>query len=370
VTTTVPFHGSYPCDDVTFLLQPLTLQPVVDVLEKERLIQSGARHYSEMVGLEHLPSPTYLRLFHAAVTANAERMARDTVHLARRIRAARAGGAVTLVSLARAGTPVGVLLHRVLARCWGLEAPHYSISVIRDRGVDAAALDHILARHAPESVVFIDGWTAKGAITRELRGSVARYNQQRQTRIAPDLFVLSDLAGLACASGSTDDYLIPSALLGASISGLISRSILNEQVGPGQFHGCLFYADHADWQAHDLSRWFIDRLLTEVTRHQTRWLTEPLVEVDRAAVRQRSTTRLTALAQRHAVTNLNFIKPGIGETTRALLRRAPRRLVLRDSDAADVSHLVQLARERDLPIDIDPTLDLHAVAIIRKLTDG
>lgn len=362
----VGLHGSYAENDVRFLLQTLTLQPVADVLDKERLIQSGARHYSEMISAEQLPSAAYLALFHAAVQSNAARMAADLLRLARRIRGARPG-AVTLVSLARAGTPVGVLLRRVLASLYGIDAPHYSVSIIRDRGIDGAALDHILARHSADSLVFVDGWTAKGAIANELRRSLACYNTDRRTRLAPELFVLCDLCGLAHASGSTDDYLIPSALLNATVSGLVSRTILTAGIAPGQFHGCLFYPD---WQAHDLSRWFIDRILSELALHQTAWLAEPLPTIDHPALRQRSARLIETLSQRHDVSHPHFIKPGLGEATRALLRRAPRLLLLRDPDAPEVRHLLHLAQQRGVTVQADATLGLHAVALIRRLADG
>lgn len=361
-----PFHGSYAAGDVTLLLQPLSLQPIEDLAEKERLIQSGQRHYSEMISPERPPSPAYLALFHQAVADHAGRMARDLVHLARRIRAARPAG-VTLVSLARAGTPVGVLLRRLLAEFWAIDAPHYSISVIRDRGVDAQALDHILARHPARSLVFVDGWTAKGAITTTLRSSLAAFSQSRGTPLAPELFVLSDLAGLACGCGSTDDYLIPSALLNASVSGLVSRSILNDQIRPGQFHGCLFYAD---WQAHDLSRWFIDRVLAEVAPNRAAWLSEDLPAIDAGGARLRSEAMIRALCERYRLATAHFVKPGIGEATRALLRRTPSVLLLRNPASAEVRHLVQLAQERAVPIEADPALALHAVALIRSLSDG
>lgn len=364
--TSVGLHGSYAADDVCFLLQPLTMQPVADVLQKERLIQSGAKHYSEMIGAEQLPSDSYLTLFHAAVAASARRMGLDLLRLARRIRAARPGP-VTLVSLARAGTPVGVLLHRLLADLYGLAAPHYSISIIRDRGIDACALDHILARHSADSLVFVDGWTAKGTIANELRHSLAAYNRTRGTRLAPELFVLCDLAGKAHASGSSDDYLIPSALLNATVSGLVSRTILNAQVQAEQFHGCLVY-DH--WQTQDLSRWFIDRLMAELAPNKQAWLAEPLPPMNHAALRQRSAQLIQTLSQRHDVKHSNFIKPGLGEATRALLRREPSLLLLRDTAAPEVRHLLQLARERAVPVQADAALGLHAVVIIRRLSDG
>ncbi|MBC7475263.1 MAG: hypothetical protein H7263_13295, partial [Candidatus Sericytochromatia bacterium] len=45
------FHGSYKSDDVTFLLKPINIQET-DILSKEKLIQSGSKHYSEMISQE------------------------------------------------------------------------------------------------------------------------------------------------------------------------------------------------------------------------------------------------------------------------------------------------------------------------------
>ncbi len=50
----------------------------------------------------------------------------------------------------------------------GKRSYHYGISIIRDRGIDAAALDYIESRHGTKGIVFVDGWTGKGAITGEL----------------------------------------------------------------------------------------------------------------------------------------------------------------------------------------------------------
>ena len=79
---------------------------------------------------------------------------------------------------------------------------------------------------------------------------------------------------------------------------------------------------------------------------------------------------MTALAQRHAVPDLNFIKPGIGEATRVLLRRVPRLLVLRDPEAPDVAHLKLLAAEKSVPCIVDARLPYQAVSLIQSALDG
>ena len=45
-----------------------------------------------------------------------------------------------LVSLARAGTPIGILLRRYLRGRYGADIPHYTISIIRGRGIDRNAM--------------------------------------------------------------------------------------------------------------------------------------------------------------------------------------------------------------------------------------
>ncbi len=59
-----PFTGSYRAEDAIFLLKPMRLD-MVDVATKERLIQSGQRHYSEMLAPERAPDPQYRALFEA-----------------------------------------------------------------------------------------------------------------------------------------------------------------------------------------------------------------------------------------------------------------------------------------------------------------
>ncbi|WP_313705365.1 cysteine protease StiP family protein [Massilia sp.] len=360
------FSGSYHGADVTFLLKPLPLADFVDdVAEKERLIQSGQRHYSEMLSPERPPSARYVAVFDEACRANGERMARDCLRLAQLV-AQRRSGPVTVVSLARGGTPVGVLLKRLLERVHDRVATHYSVSIVRDRGIDANALRHILAQgHAPASIVFVDGWTGKGVIARELAASIERFNREHGTEIDSGLFVLSDLAGAAACAASCDDYLIPSSILNATVSGLVSRSVLAKALGPRDFHGCVLYSDFA---AHDRSRDFVDDL--ERRALALCGQTDEAQAVDARLAASRSQAYVAAAMARYGVNDVNLVKPGIGEATRVLLRRAPRLLVLRDAQAPAVAHLRLLAEEKQVPVEIDPALPYQAVSLIRSASDA
>jgi hypothetical protein len=359
----VSFSGSYRSGEVRFLLTRLGAREFTSVHEKERLIQSGQRHYSQMLSPESLPSARYMAVFEDACRANNARMAQDCLRLARLI-AARRTGAITVVSLARAGTPVGVVVTRLLREVLAREAAHYSVSIVRDRGIDGAALRHILAEgHAPESIVFVDGWTGKGVIARELALSVSAFNAAQGSQIDIGLYVLSDLAGAAACAASGDDYLIPSSILNATVSGLVSRTVLDERIGPEDFHGCVYYEEFA---AHDQSQRFVDELVA-LARDASLPAALPL---DAQAAAERSRAWLAGAMARYDIQDVNLIKPGIGEATRVLLRRVPRLLVLRQPGTAQVRHLELLAEEKQVPVAIDPLLPYHAVSLIRSASDA
>lgn len=356
---TLPFSGSYPPDDVTFLMKVAAVA-MVDVATKERLIQSGARHYSELLSPENVPSAAYLSLYEQGLERNGERLAQDVVDLAGAL-ARRAAGRpeVVIASLARAGTPIGVLLRRALRRL-GVQATHYSLSIIRDRGIDREALRTIAARHHPRDVVFVDGWTGKGTITRELHASLA----DRPFGFAPFLAVVADPAGCADMAPSDEDYLIPSGLLNGIVSGLVSRSVLNDAlVRPGDYHACAYF-DHLAGQ--DLSRAFVDRLSALMTGLAPRPIrADPPRRAARAAACEAMVARLMA---EQGLTDRNRIKPGVAEATRAVLRRVPDRLLIRDPDDADVAHLVHLAQERGVRVDpLGGDHGYRAVAVIRSV---
>ena len=353
----VGFSGSYSPDDVTFLLKPVSLAPT-DVATKERLLQSGARHYSEMLSAEHPPDDAYLALYRSALARNGARLARDIASVAAALEERSRGRAeIVLASLARAGTPIGILLARALRRM-GRSAVHYSISIIRDRGIDRRALDHIAARHAPRDTVFVDGWTGKGAIAHELRASLL------ESEFPTVLAVVADPAGVADIAATGDDYLIASGLLNGIVSGLVSRSILTaELVGPGDFHACVHYRDLA---AHDLSRAFVEHVDALAAR-----AAPGPIERDAALRARRAADCAEVVRQLLRITNTgdrNRIKPGIAEATRALLRRVPDHLFVRDRSDPDVAHLLHLAAAKKLDVRfLSAASRYRAVAVIKSL---
>ncbi|MDO9269079.1 MAG: cysteine protease StiP family protein [Methylobacter sp.] len=361
---TIPFTGSYSLDDVQFLLKPMAMQDT-PVHIKEALIQSGKKHYSQMLTHESLPPEHYLPLFYQAMDLNQQRMAGHLLVLSERILATRPHG-ITLVSLARAGTPVGVLLKHVLKRHFNTEASHYSISILRDVGIDQNALRTILQNHAPESLVFVDGWTGKGVIARQLAASLQAFAVTDGVTIPAELYVLTDLSGNAAVAACSEDYLIPSCILNSTISGLVSRSVYDPQTAAAtDFHGCVYYRQ---FEQHDLSRYFIDTMLACVEHAWQEYKCGfKIGSHDRLQLQSVSQGLLNWIAERYGVKQYNYVKPGIGEATRVLLRREARVLLLQDLDCEATRHLRWLAESRSIPIDIVTNLPYRAVALIKEI---
>lgn len=359
----VPFSGSYRPEDTVFLLKPMSMDRV-DVATKERLIQSGRRHYSELLAPERAPDPRYLALFEALTLRYARRLAAEILGLARDL-ADNRPQPVTVVSLARAGTPIGALLARALRQLGRAEARHYSISIIRDRGIDENALAFLLRQEGrePAGLAFVDGWTAKGVIARELRQALKRWNARQPERLQDTLYVVSDIGGVADVAATCDDYAIPSGILNATVSGLTSRSILNAALGPRDFHGCVFYREFGP---HDRSNWFLD----QVAGHFATATSMPARRDpgERRERRRAMADFLACLHARYRIGDRHFIKPGVAEATRVLLRRLPDLVLLRDPDCPDVEHLRLLAGQKQVPIVVDPTMPIQATALIKDLS--
>jgi hypothetical protein len=264
-----------------------------------------------------------------------------------------------VVSLARAGTPIGALLTRALTEQLGVAARHYSISIIRDRGIDSNALRYLLrvAKRRAAGLLFVDGWTAKGVITQELKAAVARWNCAEPEQLDDRLYVLSDIGGCADVAASYDDYAIPSGILNATVSGLVSRSVLNDQIGPDDFHGCVFFDQFA---AADHSTWFLDQVSATFSSAEVLE-----IRTDARETRGRQTWDwLHACMVRNGITDLNLIKPGVAEATRVLLRRVPEQLLVRSPGDADVRHLLELAESQAVPIAVEADMPFRAAALI------
>ncbi|HWJ84352.1 MAG TPA: phosphoribosyltransferase [Cellulomonas sp.] len=356
-----PQFGSYAADEVSWLLTDLSdVALEAPVEEREEAIQSGGAHYAESLPVEYQPSATYAALFEEALQDAAERVALAVGVVTERALAAR-GTDLTLVSLARAGTPIGILMRRWARHVHDLDLPHHAVSIVRGRGIDHVALRYVAARHDPASVLFVDGWTGKGAIARELVAALVEHRATTGVDFPGDLAVLADPGHCVTLYGTRDDFLIPSACLNSTVSGLVSRTVLNRTIlREDQFHGAKFYAELA---AADVSGRFLDAVTDRFDDVRAAVAATPAAPDEEPD--WRGWAAVERVSVEYGIGDVNLVKPGVGETTRVLLRRVPWKVLVRaDADPADLVHIRHLAAERGVPVEAVPDLPYSCVGLI------
>lgn len=343
---------SYRPEDVTILLKDISgcIEPM-STEQRERKIQSGI-HYCEMLPIEYQPSEEYIRLYEYALrnfseeTANGVRIAAEKIY--------RDKNAPVLVSLARAGLPAGIMMKHYLEKKYGITVPHFAVSIIRGKGIDKNAMKYILDRYAADRLQFVDGWTGKGAIQNQLSEAMRDY-----IGIDPRVAVIADPAGITPLCGTHDDFLIASSCLNSVVSGLISRTVLRDDlIGPDDFHGAVYYGEFAE---NDRSYEFIESV-------------EKYMIYDDISPETEESTSFTgydeavSIKDKLGISDINFIKPGIGESTRVLLRRVPYKvLIAEDCPEKYVAHIIELATEKNVPVEKYPLKRYRCCGIIRNM---
>jgi adenine/guanine phosphoribosyltransferase-like PRPP-binding protein len=365
-----PAFGSYPAAEVSWLLTDLSaVRLEAPTEEREEAIQSGGAHYAESLPVEYQPDAEYRQLFEQALAASAERVA-EAVGVVTELLLAARGDELVLASLARAGTPVGVLIRRWARFAHGLELPHATVSIVRGRGIDTVALRWLAQRHGAHRVAFVDGWTGKGAIVRELAAAVQAANHELGAAFDPALAVLADPGSCVRIFGTRDDFLVPSACLNSTVSGLVSRTVLNPAVlAPGSFHGAKFYRDLA---GDDVSARFLDavtdRFPEVAAAVATRWPAALHADREPTWAGWRAVERIS---EGYGIDDVTLVKPGVGETTRVLLRRVPWAVLSRPDAGAEVAHVRLLAERRGVPVHDVEDLPYRCVGLIHpRFTRG
>lgn len=358
---------SYRAEDVTILLKDISgvITPL-PTEEREKLNQGGV-HYSEMLPLEYKPTDKYMEIYNEALETLSYKTANATAILGDKLYE-KYGDKLVIVSLARAGTPVGILLKRYIKFRYELDIPHYSISIIRGKGIDKNAMNYIVNLHGSYGLQFVDGWIGKGAINEVLREACEELKNEdsKFSQLDSTLAVLSDPAFITDLTGTHEDFLIPSACLNSTVSGLISRSFLRDDIiDPDDFHGAVYYGELS---SEDKSNEFIDTVSGYFENlyynhfHDTGFLISPDEETGLDEVKR--------IAKDFDINDISKIKPGVGETTRVLLRRIPYCVLVRDmADIKNFPHIKRLCEEKNIPIKEYPLHMYNVCGIIKTLSD-
>lgn len=357
--------STYSKEDVIFLLKDISdVQLEQGNAEREKAIQSG-RHYSEMLPIEYQVSDQYLNLYREKLEIYKEKLAYCVGVMSEKILKLK-GEDVVLVSLARAGTPIGILAKRYIKERYNLNLPHYTISIIRDKGIDENAVNYILEHNQGMKIQFIDGWTGKGTICNVLKEACDTFFEKYGIRLDDNLAVLADPAGYSNAYGVREDFLIPSACLNSTVSGLVSRTVLrSDLIGKDDFHGAKYYKKLKEF---DESNKYIDTISEEfkneyfnIDNYMNEWNEDKITKL--------GTDDVNNVKADFDISDINFIKPGIGETTRVLLRRIPYKILVRSLEDEELNHIFVLAKEKGVKVEEYPLQAYKCCGIIKNMKD-
>lgn len=365
---------SYSEDDCKVLLKDLTsVMKPLPTEERERLNQSGV-HYSEMLPEEKEPSEVYMQIYLDSVERMSFDLADWTAKLGEMILSNTKGRKPALISLARAGMPLGVLIKRYLRDCCNVECNHYGISIIRDKGIDVNAMDYIYEQEKGSvevrDYIFIDGWVGKGVICEQLVDAVnyLKNIDDKWADLSSNLYVASDSANVTHYCATRRDCILPFACLNSTVSGLISRTILNKYVDVenGDFHGAVYFKQ---FESIDETNNYVNSI--------------SISDMKEAGVKYKGITGITytslkgmeivdAICADYGIADYKKVKPGIGETTRVLLRRIPYKVLINSSignieSDADIRHILELCKQKNIPIDRYPLGDYKVCGVVKEM---
>lgn len=340
--------SSYNKEDVTLLIKDLTGKvEAVSLKERDRLVAEGAFERSIMIK-EYPASNEYLTVSWSIGNQYLGNVAYMVKVVAERIFRDKGNGLV-LVSIIRAGIPVGILIKRYLKLKYGVDIPHYGVSLVK--GLDPNAMKYILERHPADSIQFIDGWTGKGTVTDELVESAKQYKG-----VDASLAVLCDPIHVAKYAGCYEDKAVTSAPFNACCTGLVSITIFNtEQVGENDFHGAVYLEE---LEPIDKSQEFINEVCS-------RFDISPLPETVMDEKAKERIYEVSSVSEEIGVP-LKFLNPGINEAARAILRRDLDRLLVSDRYDKEVEVIVLLAKMKGVKVEEYPLNYYKAISVAKK----
>lgn len=346
--------GTYTEDECIFLLKDVN-SSVLDLSDKEReaLKEKGVPYYS-MMPKEKAVDKVYNELFLELLSFSSKDIAHQIGVMAESIYAEKKEDTI-LVSLVRAGTPFGILIKNYIKFKYNIDVPHYSISIIRKKGIDENAIIYILGKHPNAKIQFIDSWTGKGSITQELKKSIDSFNKKYDCNIDSSLAVLADPAKISRICGTREDVIIPNCCLNSTVAGLISRSYVNDShINGFDFHGAIKYEYLIK---DDYSRLFLDKIRDEFKNINPKPSYFNIENYGEYVIKQ--------ISKEFNIADEDRIKLSIGEASRMLLRKEPEILLIKNVDNPSLKHVIRMANDKKIKIIQYDKFDYECIAIIK-----
>ena len=368
---------TFKSEDITILCKDVTDIVEENPVESRELKKAQGQPYYYDLPKEYVPTDVYMEIIHKQLKQSAVSLAGYVCILVSKLQRSNNLKKCVLVSILRSGAPTGVLLKRAIQDKCEVDVPHYGISVIREVGIDKVALRWICDKHPDCKLIFVDGWVGKGVITQELKQSL---NSIQWFKHKWDIAVISDPTHQVMAATNRDIF-IPTACLNSTVCGLVSRTVYNpEFIDPDKdFHGAKYYKE---FEGLDETNKILDFVQNKWKTDLNKCLTEANCQDIRLKDKQTGGAHtsdplcnfienaqfLFDLADKYDVVDTQFMKPGIGETTRVLLRRVPKMVLYNKSMTPKgfekyAPHIVQLCRDKGVPLVSENTGNYLCIGI-------
>ena len=127
----------------------------------------------------------------------------------------------------------------------------------------------------------------------------------------------------------------------------------------------------------DVSNFFIDEICTSFNYIDENYISELLetknhsevaadIEFDGDILNCKGLKDIESIKQKFHINNINLIKPGVGETTRVLLRRIPWKILVDSFENPNLLHIFKLAEEKNIPVEIYKDMCYSCCGIIKS----
>jgi hypothetical protein len=133
-------------------------------------------------------------------------------------------------------------------------------------------------------------------------------------------------------------------------------------VGPYDYHGGKCYRELAD---SDVSGLFLDTVAArfDEVRADVAGDVTALLAFDRSPT-WAGWRAVERISEEYGIGDVNLVKPGVGETTRVMLRRVPWKVLARRGAGSDLDHVRLLAQQRGVPVEEIDELPYSCVGLI------
>lgn len=339
-------HSYRNKEDVILLLTDVTgrVEPV-SMDERAERVAKG-EHVRSIIINEYEVSQQYRDIVHKHMDNYIENMAKYVGILAEQLWQVK-GNELVLVDIVRAGIPIGILVKNYIKKYYNVDIYHYGISLVK--GLDPNAMHYIINKHGTKGIQFIDGWTGKGTVAKEVRNSAKEYDG-----VDTSLAVLSDCINQAKYTGTREDVYIPHSPLNAAVTGLVSITVKNQiYSGDNGFHAALYLKD---LEEYDESQDFVDKVSSKFTKQKP-------YEIN--SDKQVDDTEIDKIAER-LKRDKKLLNPGINEAARAVLRRDLEELIVCNKADYDLLPLIELAKSKGVDVrEVDWLKGYKAVSVAK-----